>query len=74
MQDGYLFKGKQLCIPIVSMREIIIKELHSYGFGRDFGKDKTLDLTKDKHYWLKMIKDITRYGARCRIFQMAKGH
>jgi hypothetical protein len=25
MQDGYLFKGKQLCIPIGSMRENIIK-------------------------------------------------
>ena len=31
MQDVYLFKGKQLCIPIGSMRKNIIKELHSSG-------------------------------------------
>jgi hypothetical protein len=31
MQDGYLFKGKQLCIPIGSMRENIIRDLHSSG-------------------------------------------
>lgn len=33
LQDGYLFKGKQLCIPIGPMRENIIKELHSGGLG-----------------------------------------
>jgi hypothetical protein len=31
-------------------------------------------LIKDKSYLLKMKKEITRYVARCRIFQMAKGH
>ena len=31
MQDDYLFKGKKLCIPIGSMRENIIIELHSSG-------------------------------------------
>jgi hypothetical protein len=74
MQDGYLFKGKQLCIPIGSMRENIIRELHSSGLAGHFGKDKTLALIEDKYYWPKMKKDITRYVARCRICQMAKGH
>ncbi|KAH9289272.1 hypothetical protein KI387_033389, partial [Taxus chinensis] len=31
LQDGYLFKGCQLCIPVGSMRENIVKELHSGG-------------------------------------------
>ena len=74
MQDGYLFKGKQLCIPIGSMRENIIIELHYRVFEGNFGMDKTLSLIEDKYYWLKMRKNITRYVARCRIFQMAKGH
>jgi hypothetical protein len=73
MQDGYLFKGKQLCIPIGSMRENIIRELHSSGLVRNFGKDKMLSLIEDKYYWSKMKKD-TRYVARYRIFQMDKGH
>ena len=50
MQDGYLFKGKQLCIPMSSMRENIIRELHSSGLAGHFGKDKTLALVKDKYY------------------------
>ena len=50
MQDGHLFKGKQLCIPICSMRENIIRELHSNGLVGNFGKDKTLALIKDKYY------------------------
>jgi hypothetical protein len=57
-----------------SMRENIIRDLHNSGLGGHFGKDKTLALIKDKYYWSKMKKDITRYVTRCRIFQMAKGH
>jgi hypothetical protein len=74
MQDAYLFKGKQLCIPIGSMRENIIRELHSSGLAGHFGKDKTLALIEDKYYWLNMKKDINRYVEWCRIFQMDKGH
>ena len=50
MQDDYLFKGKQLCIPIGSMRENIIRELHSSVLSGHFGKDKTLSLIKYKYY------------------------
>ena len=74
MQDAYLFKGKQLCNPIGSMRENIIRELHSNGLAGYFRKDKMLALIEDKYYWLKMRKYITRYVERCRIFQMDKGH
>ena len=74
MQDGYLLKGKQLCIPIGSMRENIIRDLHSSGLAGHFGKDKMLALIEDKYYWSKMKKDITKYVAQCTIFQMAKGH
>jgi len=41
LQDRYLFKGKQLCIPDSPMRENIIKELHSGELGGHFGRDKT---------------------------------
>jgi hypothetical protein len=50
MQDGYLFKGKQLCIPIGSMRENIIIDIHSCGLAGHFGKDKTLVLIEDNYY------------------------
>ena len=72
MQDGYLFKGKQLCIPIGSMRENIIREIHSSGLTRHFGKDNTLSLIEDEYYWTNMRKYITRYVARCRICKWMK--
>jgi hypothetical protein len=50
MLDGYLFKIKQLCIPIGSMRENFIRELHSSGLAGHFGKDKMLALIEDKYY------------------------
>ena len=35
-QDGFLFKGNQLCVPNCSLRLRIIKELHGEGhIGRD---------------------------------------
>ena len=74
MQDGYHFKGRQLCILVGSMRENIIREIRSSGLAGHFGKDKALTLIEDKYYWSKMKRDITRYAARCRNFQVAKGH
>ena len=63
MQHDYLFKGKQLCIPIGSMRENIIRDIHSSGLEGHFGKDKMLALIEDKCYWTKMKKYITKYVA-----------
>lgn len=74
MQDGYLFKGKQLCILVGSMRENIIRKFHSSSLAGHFGKDKTIALIEDKYYWPKMKQYVIRYVARCRICQVAKGH
>ena len=67
MQDGYLFKGKQLCIPTGSMRGNFIRELHNSGLAGHFGKDTMIALIEDKYYLPKMKNDITRYVERCRI-------
>ena len=72
MQDDYLFKGKQLCIPLSSIRENIVRELHNNGLTGHFGNDNMLSLIKDKYNWVKMENDITMYVAQCRNFQMAK--
>jgi hypothetical protein len=56
IQDGLLFKGSQLCIPICSMRDNLLKEKHSGGLAGHFSHDKTFALfdntgipTEDEH-------------------------
>ena len=41
LQDRFLFKGNQLCIPDCSLRTQIIQELHNEGH---VGRDRTLQL------------------------------
>jgi hypothetical protein len=41
IQEGFLFKGNQLCIPNCSMRENLVKEKHNGGLAGHFGHDKT---------------------------------
>ena len=50
IHDGYLFRGKQLCIPDCSLREAIIREAHGGGLARHFGRGKTLILVQEKFY------------------------
>jgi hypothetical protein len=73
LQDGFLFKGVLLCIPKCSLREYIIKELHSGGLGGHFGRDKTVGLVKEKYFWPTIYRDVTHYVKRCRICQTCKG-
>lgn len=54
LQNGFLFKGSQLCVPRFSMRENLIKEKHSGSLGGHFGLDKTLDQVRRFYYWPKM--------------------
>lgn len=73
LQDGYLFKGKQLCIPNSPIRENIIKELQSGGLGGHFGRDKTITLVEDRYFFLGLRKQVARFMEHCRIYQVAKG-
>ena len=54
LQDGYLFKGRKLCIPIGSMRENISWDFHNGGMARHFGKDKKMHLVANNFYWPKI--------------------
>eukprot|EP01018_Ginkgo_biloba_P007602 Gb_17033 [translate_table: standard] len=73
LQDGYLFKGKQLCILVGPMRENIIKELHSGRMGGHFGRDKTITLVEDRYYLPGLRKQVAKFVAQCKICQVSKG-
>ncbi|GJW31109.1 RNA-directed DNA polymerase [Tanacetum coccineum] len=72
--DGYLFKGARLCIPLCSLREVIILEGHAGGLAGHFGRDKTLALLCEQFYWPKMERDINRLLERFRTFHIVNTH
>nr|GEV97955.1 RNA-directed DNA polymerase [Tanacetum cinerariifolium] len=71
-QQGYLFKGRRVCIPMCSLRDSIILESHAGGLAGHFGRDKTLALLRGRFYWPKIERDISRIIARCRVCHVAK--
>nr|GEW16372.1 hypothetical protein [Tanacetum cinerariifolium] len=58
VQDGFLFKGLQLCIPDCSLKEMIVAELHALGH---FGRDKSIVLVERKYFWPILRRDVTRH-------------
>ncbi|GJS16698.1 RNA-directed DNA polymerase [Tanacetum coccineum] len=72
--NGPLFKGTRLCIPLCSLREAIILEGHAGGLAGHFGRDKTLALLREQFYWPKMERDVNRLLERCRTCHIAKTH
>ena len=61
IQDGMLFKGSQLCIPMSSMRENLIKEKHSGGMVGHFGQDKTISILREHYFWPQMSQDVKKF-------------
>jgi hypothetical protein len=73
IQEGFLFKGNQLCIPNCSMRENLLKEKHSGGLAKHFGHDKTFTKLNESYFWPGMRADVKRFVDRCKIFYHSKG-
>jgi len=72
VQEGFLFKGTQLCIPKCGFRELLIQELHGGALAGHFGVEKTCSMLKEHYYWPKMSKDVEHFVKRCSPCQMAK--
>jgi hypothetical protein len=70
LNDGFLFKGLQLCVPHCSLRRQLLQEVHQQGH---FGRDKTLALLQQRYYWPSMTKEVAKFVAGCTICQTSKG-
>ncbi|KAF7826258.1 Transposon Ty3-G Gag-Pol polyprotein [Senna tora] len=69
--EGFLFKNKKLCIPICSVRELLVRESHSGGLMEHFGVQKTLDMLNEHFYWPNMRKVVEKIYAKCTACKQA---
>ncbi|PKU62236.1 putative mitochondrial protein [Dendrobium catenatum] len=65
LEDGYLFKSQQLCIPNTSLREFLVWELHAGGLAGHFGQAKTIAAVENRFYWPSLKRDVSRLVRRC---------
>ena len=72
LHDGFLFRGKQICIPNCSVRELLVRESHSGGLMGHFGVQKTLDMLNEHFYWPNMRKYVEKICAQCFACKQAK--
>jgi hypothetical protein len=70
--EGYLFKESGLCVPLSSMRELLVREAHGGGLMGHFGVVKTLDVLHEHFYWPKMKKNVRRICDKCITCRKAK--
>lgn len=72
LHDGFLFKGRRLCIPQCSLRNLITREAHGGGLMGHFGVDKTLAVVREHFYWPHLKKSVESHCARCVTCKKAK--
>ncbi|XP_022897597.1 uncharacterized protein LOC111411281 [Olea europaea var. sylvestris] len=70
LEDGYMFRGVQLCIRDCSLHLKLIEEFHSEGH---VGRDRTLALISASFFWPTMNREVEKFVSRCRMCHVAKG-
>jgi hypothetical protein len=72
INDGYVFRANRLCIPVGSVRHLLMQEAHGGRLMGHFGAKKTEDVLATHFFWPKMRRDVERFVARCTTCQKAK--
>jgi len=72
IHDGFLFKGKRLCVPQGSLRQSLLREAHEGGLMGHFGVAKTLDTLHEHFFWPHMCKSVHSFCDKCIACRKAK--
>ena len=72
LQDCYLFRANQLCIPQGSTRDFIILKIHAGCLAGHFGRNKTIELLERQFYWPSLKRNVNQIISQCRTYQTAK--
>lgn len=74
LENGLLFKGRQLCVPRGSLRKNLIQEKHNGSLSGHFEVNKTQELVQRYYYWPRMNQYVRKYVETCIICQRPRAH
>ncbi|WVZ63252.1 hypothetical protein U9M48_012897 [Paspalum notatum var. saurae] len=72
INDGFVFRANRLCIPVGSVRLLLLQEAHGGRLMGHFGAKKTEAVLSPRFFWPKMRRDVERFVSHCTTCQMAK--
>ena len=72
ISEGYLFRGKRLCVPRTSIRDFLIWETHAGGLSGHHGVNKTIQVLEYQFFWPSLKRDVGRIVSRCLTCSRAK--
>ena len=58
INNGFLFRPNCLCIPVGSVRLLLLQEAHGGGLMGHFGAKKTEEVLSTHFFWPKMRRDV----------------
>jgi hypothetical protein len=67
INDGFVFRANRLCIPVGSVRLLLMQEAHGGGLMEYFGAKKMEDILASHFFWSKIRRDVERFITCCRI-------
>jgi len=70
--EGFLFRENRLCVPICSLRELLVREAHGGGLMGHFGVRKTLEVLIEHFFWPPVKRDVERICEKCTTCKQAK--
>jgi hypothetical protein len=72
VNDGFMFRANCLCIPVGSIRLLLMQEAYGGGLMGHFGAKKMEDVLASHFFWPMMRRDVERFVSRGTTCQKAK--